>query len=111
MKPYLNFRTSQETMDAIVAIGDAENLTNADVARQMAMYGLKRYQAGDFQLIKRTNQGNEEVDKRSSRECGRKISKQRAGRPIKSVGDSNETSHPSAPDRLLDKPAGAISND
>lgn len=103
MKPYLNFRTSQETMDDIVAIGEAENLTNADVARQLAMYGLKRYQAGDFRLTKRTQQGSEALDKRSLRECGQKISKKRAGRSVKFGGDSNETSRPPAPDRLLDK--------
>ncbi|GEM_PF-5732797 len=85
VKPYLNFRTSQETMSHIVAIGEQQNLTNADVVRQLAMYGLKRYQAGDFRLTKRTQQGNEELDKRSLRACGQKISSSRRMRDKKEL--------------------------
>lgn len=99
-RPYVNFRPSQELLDDIIAIGEATGLTDADVTRQLTTHGLESYKAGAFQLIKRTQQGKKKLDKRSSRQCGKKISKRRAGRPIKLVGDSNETSHPPALDNL-----------
>jgi len=110
-RPYVNFRPSQEMLDDITAIGKETDSTTADVTRQLAAYGLERYKDGDFQIIKRTRPGSKKLDKRFLRKCGQKISKKRAGRPIKFSGDSNETPHPPTPDRLLDKPAGAISND
>jgi len=78
-RPQLTVRPGQELLREINDIGEKYALTNAEVCRQLMVFGLDEYRKG-----KRTIQPIE--DHRSSRLCGQAISIVKRGRSTKETG-------------------------
>lgn len=85
-RPYVNFRPTQEVSDEVTALGTKTGLTNAEIARQLFLCGLKDLHEGKFSFDRRplldplTKKGSGRPDKRHNRKTGEKIVKARMKR-------------------------------